>query len=76
MILLDSKPYLNYDLLQKKNIFFSIMMNEEARNVTVNKHKMYLDKMFIQLKKRNFRHQFRIRICSVFMAKIIILANL
>jgi hypothetical protein len=50
MILLDSKPNLfKLRLASKKNIFFSNYdENEGARiYVTVNKHKMYLDKMFI-----------------------------
>jgi hypothetical protein len=51
MILLDSKLF-KLRLASKKKIFFiSIMINEGARiYVIVNKHKMYLDKMSIQLK--------------------------
>jgi hypothetical protein len=53
MILLDSKPnFSNYDLLPKKYFFYlNYDENEGARiYVIVNKHKMYLDKMSIQLK--------------------------
>jgi hypothetical protein len=54
MILLDSKPNLfKLRLASKKKIFFYLNYdeNEGARiYVTVNKHKMYLDKMSIQLK--------------------------
>jgi hypothetical protein len=54
MILLDSKPNLfKLRLASKKKIFFYLNYdeNEGARiYVIVNKHKMYLDKMSIQLK--------------------------
>jgi hypothetical protein len=53
MILLDSKPNLfKLRLASKKKIFFlNYDENEGARiYVIVNKHKMYLDKMSIQLK--------------------------
>jgi hypothetical protein len=52
MILLDSKPNLfKLRLASRKNIFYlNYDENEGARiYVTVNKHKMYLDKI-IQLK--------------------------
>jgi hypothetical protein len=58
MILLDSKPNLfKLRLASKKKIFFYLNYdeNEGARiYVTVNKHKMYLDKMSIQLKNGIF----------------------
>jgi hypothetical protein len=58
MILLDSKPNLfKLRLASKKKIFFYLNYdeNEGARiYVIVNKHKMYLDKMSIQLKNGIF----------------------
>jgi hypothetical protein len=53
MILLDSKPnFFKLRLASKKKIFYlNYDENEGARiYVIVNKHKMYLDKMSIQLK--------------------------
>jgi hypothetical protein len=57
MILLDSKPNLfKLRLASSKKIFFFIYDESEGARiyVTVNKHKMYLDKMFYNL-KWNFR---------------------
>jgi len=58
MILLDSKPNLfKLRLASGKKILFYLNYDESegARiYVTVNKHKMYLDKMFIQLKNGIF----------------------
>lgn len=58
MILLDSKPNLfKLRLASRKKLFFYLNYDESegARiYVTVNKHKMYLDKMFIQLKNGIF----------------------
>jgi hypothetical protein len=58
MILLDSKPNLfKLRLASKKKYFFYLNYdeNEGARiYVIVNKHKMYLDKMSIQLKNGIF----------------------
>jgi hypothetical protein len=63
-------------IAQEKNIFLSIMMKEGARiYVIVNKHKMYLDKMSIQLKNGIFGINLGFSM-FYFMAKIIILANL
>jgi hypothetical protein len=53
MILLDSKPNLfKLRLASEKNIFYLNYDESEGARiyVTVNKHKMYLDKMFLQLK--------------------------
>jgi hypothetical protein len=52
MILLDSKPNLfKLRLASKKKIFFlSHIEMKELEFMFVNKHKMYLDKMSIQLK--------------------------
>jgi hypothetical protein len=73
MILLDSKPNLfKLRLASKKKYFFYLNYdeNEGARiYVTVNKHKMYLDKMSYNL-KWNFRYQFRIRICSILWQRL------
>jgi hypothetical protein len=77
MILLDSKPNLfKLRLASAKNIFYLKYDESEGARiyVTVNKHKMYLDKMFYNL-KWNFRDQFSFEYV-LFMAKIIILANL
>ena len=58
MILLDSKPNLfKLRLASKKKILFYLNYDESegARiYVTVNKHKIYLDKMSIQLKNGIF----------------------
>jgi hypothetical protein len=53
MILLDSKPnFFKLRLASKKKIFFYLNYDENGARiyVIVNKHKMYLDKMSIQLK--------------------------
>lgn len=54
MILVDTKRNLfKLRLASKKKIFFYLDYDESEKAkiyVTVNKHKMYLDKMFIQLK--------------------------
>jgi hypothetical protein len=76
MILLDSKPNLfKLRLASKKNIFYLNYDENEGARIYVNKHKMYLDKMSIQLKM-----EFSVSIWDsnmfYFMAKIIILANL
>jgi hypothetical protein len=58
IIILDSKPNLfTLRLASRKNIFFYLNYDESegARiYVTVNKHKIYLDRMFIQLKNGIF----------------------
>ncbi|MFT6369296.1 MAG: hypothetical protein ACJAWH_000371 [Maribacter sp.] len=58
MILLESEPDLfKFRLASRKRLFFYLNYDsiEGARiYVTVNKHKMYLDKMFIQLKNGIF----------------------
>jgi hypothetical protein len=64
MILVESKPNLfKLRLASKKNIDFYLKYenSEGARiYVTVNKHKMYLDKMFVQLKKSLFGINFKV----------------
>ncbi len=58
MILLESEPDLfKFRLASRKRLFFYLNydISEGARiYVTVNKHKMYLDKMFVQLKNGIF----------------------
>jgi hypothetical protein len=75
MILLDSKPIQITTCFQEKNIFYlNYDENEGARiYVIVNKHKMYLDKMSIQLGIFGINLGFSM---FYFMAKIIIPANL
>jgi hypothetical protein len=72
MILLDSKPNLfKLRFASEKNIFFSNMMKMKEPYVTVNQHKMYLDKMLYNLKKGIFGINLGFEyVC--FMVKIII----
>jgi hypothetical protein len=51
MILLDSKNFFKLRLFQEKNIFYlNYDEMKELEFMLSNKHKMYLDKMSIQLK--------------------------